>query len=482
MNAYGARNAITEDRPPVIAAGARAGQAQDASPPADARWLQSDLERNLNDSPAGDATRREGPDPKPAPSGGILTRRVAKVALGLALMGSLGWGPLRAMLATTSVEAVINARVETIRSPIEGIAASVPDGARRWSATDPAPRLRIVNPLADHARLDDLRRQAQALESEARSLERQSELTRAALETLNAQIERFREGRLKLLDARLAAQTAERAAAAARASQAAAAKRRGDQLAKSGTSTAAENDRRLYEWLAASSTETAAEKRLDETKVERDAIAQGVFVGDSYNDSPSSEQRAVELRLKAGDLDARVLAARTQMKLLADQIAEEEARFRAQSEALVNLPGSGRVWEMLTAPGERVGKGQDLMRLLDCSRALVTANVDENVYNRLEVGGRATFRLARQGAGPYEGVIVNLTGAAAASGNFAIPLAAMRKSSFYVTVAVDGMKEGGCSVGRTGTVTFLGGDEPRSAAGVARTGGETFAQLRPALF
>src|SRR5271157_2324408 len=137
---------------------------------------------------------------------------------------------------------------------------------------------------------------------------------------------------------------------------------------------------------------------------------------------------------------------------------------------------------MLTGPGEHVSKGQDLMRVLDCSRPLVSANVDESVYNRLEVGGRATFRPSQGGGRLYDGVIVNLTGAAAASGNFAIPLAAMRKSSFYVTVAVDGMKEGGCSVGRTGTVTFLGGDEPRSAAGVARTGAETLAQLRPALF
>ena len=203
-------------------------------------------------------------------------------------------------------------------------------------------------------------------------LARQSELASAALQTLDAQIERFREGRLKLLAARLEALTAERETAAARTSQAAAAKRRTDQLQKSGASSAAEGDRTHFEWVAASSAETAAERRLEETTVERNAIAQGVFIGDSYNDSPSSDQRAAELRLRAGELDAQAVSVQSQMKLIREQIADEEARYRERSEVLLDLPATGRVWEMLTGPGERVSKGQDLMRVLDCSHPLVT--------------------------------------------------------------------------------------------------------------
>ncbi len=444
--------------------------------------MQLALERSLQTSPAGDETSAKKPEPKPAGWGAGAPRRLIKIALGLSLVGSLGWGPLRAMLTTTSVEALVNARVETIRSPIEGVVASAPDVSRDWNASAPTPHLRIVDPLADHAQLDDLRRQHQALESQSRMLARQSELANAALKTLETQIERFREGRLRLLEARLAGQTAEHETAAAKASQATAAKRRTDQLLKSGVSTAAESDRMRYEWVAASSAETAAERRLEETRIERDAIAQGVFIGDSYNDSPSSEQRAAELRLRAGELDAQAEAVRSQMSLLADQIAEEEARYRERSEVLLDLPASGRVWEMLTGPGERVGKGQDLMRVLDCSRPLVSANVDESVYNRLEVGGRATFRPSQGGGKLYDGVIVNLTGAAAASGNFAIPPAAMRKTSFYVTVAVDGMSEGGCSVGRTGTVAFATGDEPGAAAANPPAVDADPASFKPAIF
>ncbi len=445
--------------------------------------MQSDLERSLRESAAGEEPAHDDAKPQSAATGGTLTRRAVKIALGLALVGALGWVPLRAILNTTSVEALVNARVETIRSPIEGIVAAIPGAAVDWGLSGAAPRLRIVDPLADHTHLDDLRRQHQALDSEARTLDRESELTKTALETLDAQIQKFRDGRLRLLEARLAAQTAQIEAAEAKATQAAADKRRTDALIKTGVSTAAESDRRLYEWLAANSIEVAEKKRFAETKVEHDSVAQGVFVGDSYNDSPSSEQRAADLRLKTGELEARAVAVRSEMTLLAEQIAEEETRFRERSEADVNLPSSGRVWEMLTAPGERVGKGQDLMRVLDCSRPLVSANVDENVYNRLEVGGPATFRPSQSNARRYNGVIVNLTGAAAVSGNFAIPLAAMRKTSFYVTVAVDGMSEGGCAVGRTGTVTFLTGDQPGEAADSdAGRGGAGVAPLKASLF
>src|SRR5271166_2245350 len=281
---------------------------------------------------------------------------------------------------------------------------------------------------------------------------------------------------------RLAGQTAEHEAAAAKAFQATAAKRRTDQLLKSGVSTVAESDRVRYESAAASSAETAAERRLEETRVEHDAIAQGVFIGDSYNDSPSSEQRAAELRLRAGELDAQAEVVRSQMKVLTDQIADEEARYREHSEVFVDLPTSGRVWEMRTGPGERVGKGQDLMRVLDCSHPLVSANVDESVYNRLEVGGRATFRPSQGGGRAYRGTIVNLTGAAAASGNFAIPPVAMRKSPFYVTIAVNSVKEGGCSVGRTGTVTFetSAGPSTSDEAAPLNSAPEDASPLRPA--
>ncbi len=197
-----------------------------------------------------------------------------------------------------------------------------------------------------------------------------------------------------------------------------------------------------------------------------------MFIGDSYNDSPSSAQRETELTLRKGELDAQLAAVRTQIKHMGDQISQEEERYRLRSEARVGLPTKGRVWEMLVGPGEYVNKGQDLLRVLDCSHPIVSANVDERVYNRLEVGSPATFKPLEDGK-TYHGTVINLTGAAGAPANFAVPPITMRKSPFYVTIAIEDMGEAGCSIGRTGTVTFGDGD-----AASARAGSEGRAPLK----
>ncbi|HEV7478951.1 MAG TPA: HlyD family efflux transporter periplasmic adaptor subunit, partial [Roseiarcus sp.] len=430
------------------AAGLNVGGANAKQHPIGARSVQTILERSFLPGAEKDAVDK-APSATKRFVNAVTTRRFLKIALGIGLVVAFGWAPLRAMLATTSVEAIVNARIETIRAPIEGI-VQAPGEKTNWSSTAAPPKLTINNPYADRSRLDELRRDLNTLESQEETLGRQSQLTQTALDTISRQAEKYRAGRLKLIDARLARQTAELQATSAKTSQTTASKQRSDHLQQTGFISGAESDRVQYEWNAATSAEAAAQKRLEETKVEHDAVADGVFIGDSYNDSPSSIQRETELKMKKGELDAQLAGVRTQITHINDQIAEEEVRFKLRSEAAVVLPSIGRVWEMLVGPGEFVNKGQDLMRVLDCSHPIVSANVDERVYNRLEVGSPATFRPLQDGK-TYHGTVINLTGAAGAPANFAIAPINLRKSPFYVTIAMDDMDAAGCSIGRTGT-------------------------------
>ena len=385
--------------------------------PVDARSVQTILERSFRPGAEEDiAIAKDARPEKPRFAYATTIRRSVKIALGVGLIVAFGWAPLRAMLATTSVEAIVNAGIETIRSPIEGIVQAPAEKTASWSSTAP-PRLVVVDPYADRSRPDELRRQLNTLELQKQTLERESQLTQTALDAIDVQAEKYRAGRLKLIDARLAAQTAELQAATAKTAQVTGSKRRSDHLQRTGDISGAESDRVQYEWSAAISAEAAAEKRLEETKVERDAVADGVFIGDSYNDSPNSAQREAELKLKKGELDAQLAAVRTQIKDVGDQISQEDERYRRRSEAVVGLPTKGRVWEMLVGPGEYVNKGQDLLRVLNCSHPIVSASVDERVYNRLEVGSPATFQPLQDGKA-YHGTVINLTGAAGAPANF----------------------------------------------------------------
>ena len=164
MNVYGTRTTDIEDRSPAAVAGGRVWEPENASHSTDARSTQLNLERSLQSLPAGAETSAKKPEPKPAGWGVGAPRRLIKIALGLSLVGSLGWGPLRAMLTSASVEALVNARVETIRSPIEGVVLSAPDLNRGWNVPFRRRVCASSTRLPIMSRLDDLRRQYQALE------------------------------------------------------------------------------------------------------------------------------------------------------------------------------------------------------------------------------------------------------------------------------------------------------------------------------
>jgi uncharacterized membrane protein YgaE (UPF0421/DUF939 family) len=221
-------------------------QETQAQQPVGARTVQTILERSFLPG-AEEAAVEKAPSATKRFVNGVTTRRFLKIALGIGLVITFGWAPLRAMLATTSVEAIVNARIETIRAPIEGIVQTPGEKRANWSATAAHPKLTISNPYADRSRLDELRREMNTLESQEEMLGRQSQVTETALDVIALQAEKYRTGRLKLIEARLARQTAELEAATAKTSQTTASKRRSDHLQQTGFISGADSDRAQYE-------------------------------------------------------------------------------------------------------------------------------------------------------------------------------------------------------------------------------------------
>ncbi|UVO35346.1 HlyD family efflux transporter periplasmic adaptor subunit [Bradyrhizobium arachidis] len=380
-------------------------------------------------------------------------RRGAKIAIGLAIIAVFGWLPLRAIWENSSVEAVLNSRLVTLRTPIGGrvsAAQHVTDQARLDAGTVV---LRVVNSRGDRTRLDDLRRQKSRLENERPSLAAKLASAQSAQKDLARQASQFRDGRVLQLEARIAEIQTSIEAAAARRDEASAAVDRASSLAKSGNVSTVELARLTRELSVSQQTELGARKRLDAAKVELAAAQSGSFLGDSYNDRPSSVQREEEMRQRAGDLEADLAHTDTEIAWLANEIIVEEVRFADLSEANITTPVAGRVWEMMTSPGEDVQAGQPLLKVLDCSGAVITANVTESVYNRLQLGDRATFEPNDDGA-PIPGTVINLTGAAGAPANLAINPDALSKEPYRVTVAPRDAASHACAVGRTGRVVF----------------------------
>jgi multidrug resistance efflux pump len=374
----------------------------------------------------------------------------------MAIVAVFGWLPFRAMWQTSSVEAVVNARLVTLRSPIDGQVTARSDHPTPLSSiAEGDVILRVVNPRGERTRLDDLRRQVSRLENERPSLAAKLATAQAAQQDLAHQAGQFREGRILQLEARIAEIQSAIEAAGARREEAVAAVERATSLARTGNVSSVELNRLTREQAIAMQTETGARRRLDAAKVELTAARQGTYLGDSYNDRPSSVQREEEMRQRAEDLKADISHADAETNWLNGEIAFEELHYISRSEADIKAPVAGRIWEMMTSPGEDVRAGQPLLKLLDCSGAVVTANVTEGVYNLLQLGEPATFE-PNDGGPAVEGTIVNLTGASGAPANLAISPDVLSKEPYRVTVSLPSadsvVKD--CNVGRTGRVVF----------------------------
>lgn len=394
--------------------------------------------------------------------GNATVRRFLKSALALAVALLVGWGPVQRLMQTTSVEAVVNARLVTLRAPIDGEIAANAGSLTVGAAVAPGESLmQIVNRRADRARLDDLRRGMGRLEDERAVFEVKLESARGLYAGFVAQTRQFQDGRVLQLEARSAEIRSDLAAARARREEATAVLQRTAALESRGAQTRAALDRAQRENEVAVQTIAAGEQRLKALDVELQAARSGFFLGDSYNDRPRSAQRADELQQQIAELGAELRQREIRLARLNTELGEETSRFNDLARADIAAPSRGSVWEVLTAPGEEVRRGQELARMLDCGSAMVTATVAESVYNGLRIGQPARFRF-REGGAELGGRVVHLTGMAAAPANFAIAPSALIREAYRVTLAVPALAASPtCNLGRTGRVLF--GDASGSA-------------------
>jgi multidrug resistance efflux pump len=407
------------------------------------------------------------PTPAPAPTAATaakksppqlraIDRRILKTLAGVILVVVAGWMPLQALMQTTSTEAIINARLITLRAPIEGQISWLGQGTVGTELKPGAEVLGIVNPRADRGRLDAVAQQVSELEGEIKALSARRDGLQSLYDEHTTNAEAFRAGRTAQLESRMAETRSEISAATARHEEAQQALERAQALADAGTGTVVALERAKRDATVAMQSLEALGHRRNTLDVELSALRRGVYVGDSYNDRPQSLQRADEIALRLKEISADVTQREGRLASVRTELAAENMRYAQRSAAGLVAPVSGSIWEVMTAPGESVVRGQDLVRLLDCSGLVVTATVGEAAYNKLRVGGSAKFRFRGEST-DYEGRIVSLTGVATAPANLAIQPAALAKEPYRVTVSLPSMPTNGrCSVGRTGRVTFGG--------------------------
>ena len=99
-------------------------------------------------------------------------RQGMKSLIAIAVALALGWIPLQRLLATTSAEATVNARLINLRAPIDGKVLIAPTLAVGTEVEPERELLLIANRAPTAARLDDLRRTINGLTSDMQRVRR----------------------------------------------------------------------------------------------------------------------------------------------------------------------------------------------------------------------------------------------------------------------------------------------------------------------
>src|SRR6266542_465973 len=383
----------------------------------------------------------------------LAWRRIAKFGLGAALLSVGALTIYQQVDVRSSREAVINARVTTIRAPMDGIVktASMAPGHPVQAGM---PIGDIEDPMADEARGFQLQQDAHATDRERHALSRRLADLRQARSEADAQAEAYRLGRVRQDELRVEEARASLSAASAREAEASAAERRGAALRARGYMADAAYERVLHAREVAQQDMIAARKRLDALAVGLEAARNGTYLGDNYNDVPSSFQRARELSVRIEETQATLDQLARKEETLTAQLASEQKRLAARSTAPLAAPIDGNLWTVQAASGEYVRKGQELFTVLDCSTVVVTASVSERDYNELRLGDPVRFRVAGSGR-EYSGAVSKL-GLTSTGRSFAIAPEERRHQVAVQLADLQGSASDRCAVGRTGEVVFEG--------------------------
>ncbi len=357
---------------------------------------------------------------------------------------------VREQMSGASANAVINAPVVTLRAPVAG---QVQIPARQLGSRVSRGQViaSVQDTLVDRVRLYDLLmelRLTQAMRIQTEQLLQETQDLRARLV---ARGEVFRVNRLQELEARLFHAEARVALLEDTDSPAAALQ----QLPDSGVDLSAGP---LAPQQARSLLLENAREQVAVLEIALRAAQQDVFLGDGYNDAPNSEQRAIELDSEIAALSTRLTEMTARHMAVEDRISRERVRVNSLTGGEIAATVNGSFWEILEADGVTVQRGDPLVRLVNCDAALVTLSVTERVYNRLEIGQAATFRLSGTST-VYDATISRLAGSGAETvyRNLAVAPSQRHLERFDVALIVPDLQSGAsanCMIGRTGRAFF----------------------------
>ena len=386
-----------------------------------------------------------------------MNRRVIRFVIGAVIIAAALFVIIGEQMAGVSSNAVVNAQVLILRAPIDG-EVNLQVKALGTRVTPNQPLATLSDPRPDDLRLVDLQRDLRRVSIDLDRLQALVKQLEPLRDAFARQAADYAKGRVSQLETRLGEANATLDAVQARLRDSEASFRRATELGRTGTASGAEQSRTRAAFEVSGQDVEAARHRIEYLKIELAAARNGTFLGDSYNDTPYSQQRLRDTEQKLTELETEIRERTERVKVLTEQVAEERVRAGRFREARILSPTTGILWELMSGGGEYVRRAQDVMRIVDCTTTIVTASVRESLYNRLQVGDPVQFRLLGDSE-VYDGVIARLAGSGAQTiyRSLAIGPSQEHLKRFDVAISSPALAadpKTNCAVGRTGRVVF----------------------------
>ncbi|KEJ93946.1 Multidrug resistance efflux pump [Pseudosulfitobacter pseudonitzschiae] len=376
--------------------------------------------------------------------------KLLRLIISIFLIAVALWVIIAEQMAGASANAFVNAPVVTVRADTAGdlTLPNLPFGARVQKGETLAS---IDDPLVDNIRLNDLRMEQSFIEAEIARLEADLKSTEALRTSLLDRVETFRVARLKELSTRLEHARIRLAIL------------EGGELPENTDqeilSLVGELPGRIpMEPGLVPLILDHARERVEVLQIALDTARAGVFLGDGYNDSPNAQQRATELKTVISQLQNGLAEAQRRLRAITTRSQRENLLVNAAGGREITSPVNGLYWEVLQSDGINVQRGDPILRLVNCDATFVSLSVTERVFNSLQIGEAASFRLTGREE-VFEGTVARLAGAGAASIYQSLAVAPSQKhlERYDVALLVPELtadSERGCAIGRTGRAFF----------------------------
>lgn len=323
--------------------------------------------------------------------------RYLRAGLGLGLLALFGYTLLPGVIYAQYPQGRVNAALITVRAPIDGqVSYSGLQVGQRVSRNQTLASLRDL-PERD-VRLANLLAQENNIAERAAGLERQIAALNPLLNRLDRDSRNFRKAVISSITAQMGEAEAQVRRAEASLRQLDAQLARIQTLANASFASKAELDRRRAEADVARAELAARRKTHDRLKQEREAAERGIYLSDSYNNAPYSQQRRDEIELQRLSLVNRLGELNAERSQILQQIEAERNRRQSVGDAVATAPAAGILWRVLEGDRATVGAGTPLAQVADCTQLFFEVAQDRRADETLSIGDMAEVELEHGGS------------------------------------------------------------------------------------